>query len=52
MLDAKCPKCGKNDKSQVIEINPETRTYTFKCGHCGKEFVLVGGGEEGEEDAA
>ena len=50
MVDTTCRKCGKNDKSQVIGIKLNSRIYTFRCGHCGDEFVISG--EEDDEKKA
>ncbi len=39
MLDRNCPRCGKDDKTEIITVEPD-RTYTVKCGYCKKVFVI------------
>jgi transcription elongation factor Elf1 len=46
MVDTTCPKCGKKDKSQLIGIQLKSRIDTFKCEHCGEEFVISGDADD------
>lgn len=50
MLKTSCPKCGKGEKAELIEIQPNRR-YRFRCYWCNIIFVLSGDEDDhkGEE---
>ena len=41
MLKIQCPKCGKGEKSEVLEVLPQ-RKYRLRCSDCTLTYTLTG----------
>ena len=44
VLKFRCPKCGKGEKSELLEVFPE-RKYGMKCGDCRYVYILTASGD-------
>jgi ribosomal protein S27AE len=45
VLKFQCPKCGKGDKSELVEVLPE-RKYRMKCGDCECTYILTASADD------
>jgi hypothetical protein len=40
VLKFQCPKCGKGENSELVEVLPNRR-YRMKCGDCKCTYILT-----------
>lgn len=45
VLKLECPECGKDTKSDLVEVLPERR-YRMKCENCGRAYILSASSDE------
>jgi len=45
VLKFECPECGKDEKSELVEVLPNRR-YRMKCGDCECTYILTASMDE------
>ncbi len=48
-LKFRCPKCGKGENSELIEILPGRR-YRMRCGECKSTYILTASQDTDKKD--